>query len=222
LSKYLIINFKNYPEIQGKGVLELARIAKMVSENLSIRIIVCPPHPTIAAVSWEVGIEVFSQNIDLAEPGQTTGYVVAEIVREAGASGTLLNHSEHPLGKNALKAAIKRARDAGLKVCLCVPKTSRSFPPIHMKPEFIAIEPPELIGTGVSVSKAKPEVVSKGISDLRARGYKGKILCGAGITSGTDVRKAVELGVEGVLVSSSVVKARDWKIKIEELGRELV
>jgi len=37
------------------------------------------------------------------------------------------------------------------------------------------------------------------------------ILCGAGISTGDDVAKAIELGTEGVLLASAYVKAKDPK-----------
>ena len=71
------------------------------------------------------------------------------------------------------------------------------------------------------MSKARPELVQKTVASVRKTGYGGKILCGAGIVSGEDVTKAVELGVDGVLVASSVVKAPDWESQVTELARSL-
>jgi len=83
------------------------------------------------------------------------------------------------------------------------------------------VEPPELIGSGIAVSKAKPELIERTVSAARKAGYGGRILCGAGIVSGEDVAKAVELGADGVLVASSVVKAADWESKVRELANSL-
>jgi len=74
---------------------------------------------------------------------------------------------------------------------------------------MVAVEPPELIGTGRPVSKVKPEVVSDAVKLVREVNPRVRVLCGAGITSGEDVRIALELGAEGVLLASSVVKAPD-------------
>ncbi len=85
----------------------------------------------------------------------------------------------------------------------------------------MAIEPPELIGSGVAVSRARPELVERTVSVVRGTGFRGRILCGAGIVTGEDVEKAVRLGADGVLAASSVVKARDWESKVRELARSL-
>jgi len=74
----------------------------------------------------------------------------------------------------------------------------------------------------VAVSKAKPQVVSGTVESARRAGYQGKILCGAGIVTGEDVKSAVRLGADGVLVSSSVVKAGDWRSRLMELAGSLI
>jgi triosephosphate isomerase len=78
-----------------------------------------------------------------------------------------------------------------------------------LKPDVIAIEPPELIGTGIPVSKAQPEVVTGTAKLVREVNKKVVILCGAGISRGEDVAAALKLGTQGVLVASGIVKAKD-------------
>jgi triosephosphate isomerase len=74
---------------------------------------------------------------------------------------------------------------------------------------MVAIEPPELIGTGIPVSKAQPEIVSGTVRLVREVNGKVTILCGAGISHGEDVSAALKLGTQGVLVASGIVKAKD-------------
>jgi triosephosphate isomerase len=81
---------------------------------------------------------------------------------------------------------------------------------------MLAVEPPELIGTGVPVSKAKPEVVSGTVELVKEINSDMVVLCGAGITRGEDVAAALRLGTEGVLVASGVVKAKDpYRVLLE-------
>ena len=68
-------------------------------------------------------------------------------------------------------------------------------------PEFLAIEPPELIGTGTAVSKARPELVRGSVMAASERGFRGMVLCGAGIVSGEDAQAAMRLGAQGILVA---------------------
>jgi triosephosphate isomerase len=217
----LILNFKNYNEVLGRASMQLARAAEQVAAKTDVEIILAPPTTMLGAVAAVVKLPVFAQAVDSAPLGQTTGAVPARMVKASGASGTLLNHSERRLVGPELEKAFSAAREAGLKVCLCSATVEEAVKVSALAPEYLALEPPELIGTGVAVSRARPELISESVKSLRTASYKGSILCGAGIVGGDDVTKAIGLGAEGVLVASSVVKAKNWGIKILELARPL-
>jgi triosephosphate isomerase len=217
----IILNLKNYPEVLGEGSLRIAEAAQRASSKTGAQIIVAPPGAMVALVASRVTIPVFSQTVGSETGDKTTGAFLPEAVRAAGAEGTLLNHSESLRPLSELKRLVPRLRGLSLAVCLCAGTTPQAVTLARLESDYLAVEPPELIGSGVAVSKAKPELVSRTVSKARETGYSGKVLCGAGIISGEDVRRAVELGADGVLVSSSVVKARDWQSKIEELAHFL-
>ena len=85
---------------------------------------------------------------------------------------------------------------------------------LRPRPEFVAYEPPELIGGKVSVAEAKPEAVSRIVKLLPDY----QIIIGAGVKNADDVKKALKLGAKGVLVSSAVVRAKDPEKKLLELA----
>jgi len=91
-----------------------------------------------------------------------------------------------------------------------------------MIPDMIAIEPPELIGTGISVSKARPELITESVNEIRRLNSRVKVLCGAGVTSAEDVSKALELGSEGVLVASGIVKSKDPRIVLQSMANMML
>jgi triosephosphate isomerase len=205
----VLVNFKTYIEGTGKNAMKLAKICEKVSQETKVCVGVAPQAVDIAPICSAVSIPVFAQHIDPAGPGGFTGHVLPEAVREAGAVGTLINHSEMRLKLADIDANIARARENQLISVVCSNNASVSAAIAALNPNMVAVEPPELIGTGISVSKAKPEVVS-GTADLVRRvNREVTILCGAGITTGEDVAKALELGTEGVLVASGIVKAKD-------------
>jgi len=201
--------------------LDLAEVVGRAATSNRCEGIVAPPLPMISLVASKAAVKVFSQAVSSSVGDKTTGEVLPEAVISAGAVGTLLNHSESRMPANVLNKLVPRVQGLGLDVCLCSQTPSEAARLAVLSPRYLAIEPPELIGSGVAVSRAKPEVVSKTVSVLRDADYQGKILCGAGIVSGEDVAKAVELGVDGVLVASSVVKARNWDAKVRELAGSL-
>ena len=79
--------------------------------------------------------------------------------------------------------------------------------------DFIAVEPPELIGGDVSVSKAEPEIIE---ASVRNAGNK-KLLVGAGVKTREDVKIAMKLGARGVLVASGIAKSDNFYDAILEL-----
>jgi len=215
----IIVNFKTYSEATGKKSVELAKKAERVSEETKVSIGVAPQFADISAVAEAVAIPVFAQHLDPIKPGSYTGHVLAESMKEAGAVGTLINHSERQLKLSDINEVITIARQDGLISVVCANNPNISVAVATLKPDIIAIEPPELIGTGIPVSKAKPEVVTGTIKLVREVNPKVTILCGAGITHGEDVAVALKLGAQGVLVASGIVKAKDPYTVLREFAK---
>jgi triosephosphate isomerase len=104
---------------------------------------------------------------------------------------------------------------------VCSNNVSTSAAAAALNPDFVAIEPPELIGSGVSVSKANPEIITKSVEAVSGVNPGIKVLTGAGIQSGECVKIAVDLGTDGVLLASSVVKAADPAVVLRDLVSKL-
>ena len=205
----VIVNFKTYTEATGKLAVELAKQAEKVKNETGVSMGVAPQCADIAAVAKTVNIPVFAQHIDPIKPGGYTGHILADSVKEAGAVGTLVNHSEMRLKLADISDVISIAREKRLMSLVCTNNPSVSVAAAALKPDIIAIEPPELIGSGIPVSKAQPEVITSTVRMVREVNSKVTILCGAGISHGEDVAAALKLGTQGVLVASGIVKAKD-------------
>ena len=213
-----IVNFKNYPEVMGEGSIRLAKAAAGLSWEVGIDVVVAPPTPMLYTIASTVKIPVFAQRTELGEQGKSTGHAIPESIKAAGCAGSLLNHSESRISMEVLRLTIVRMKSLGLASCACAETTEEAVEIAAWDPEYLAIEPPELIGTGRAVSKARPELLTGTAEALASAGYKGSLLCGAGIVTGEDVEAAMRLGTQGILVASSVVKAQDWPAKLRELG----
>ena len=212
----ILVNFKTYSEATGRKAVKLAKTAEKISLETEVCIGLAPQFVDIAPIASTVSIPVFAQHIDPIAPGSFTGHILPEAIRETGAVGTLINHSERRLKLADIDAVIARARESDLLSVVCANNAAVSAAAAALKPSMIAVEPPELIGTGIPVSKAKPEVVLSTVDLVKRINPDVVILCGAGITSGEDVAAALRLGTEGVLVASGVVKAKDpYKVLLE-------
>jgi triosephosphate isomerase len=205
----VIVNFKTYLEATGQKAIDLAKNAEKVSKETGVSIVVAPQFVDIAKVAAAVEIPVFAQHIDPIKPGNSTGHVLAEAVKEAGAVGTLVNHSERQLKLSDIDAIISLTREKELISCVCANNPSVSAAVASMRPDIVSFEPPELIGTGIAVSKAQPQVITNTVNLVRKVNSEITILCGAGISQNEDVSTALKLGTHGVLVASGIVKAKD-------------
>lgn len=214
----IAVNFKTYREATGAKAVALAKIAEKVSEETGICIVVAPQFTDLYRVASEVSIPVFAQHIDPIEPGAYTGHVLAESIKEAGAIGSLINHSERRLQLADIDVCVKRCRSLGLVSLVCTNTPEVSAAAAALNPDIIAYEPPELIGTGIPVSKAKPEAVTDALRLVEAVNPKVTVLCGAGISKGEDVKVALQLGTKGVLLASGVVKAKDPYAVLREMA----
>jgi triosephosphate isomerase len=223
LIKYplILVNLKTYREGMGENAIRLAKIAEQIHLKTGASIALAPQFADIKLLVEASETPIFCQHVDPVGFGQFTGHILPESVAEAGCMGTLINHSERQLPLESIKATIKRAREADLVTIVCVDNVEKGREVAAFSPDAIAIEPPELIGSGISVSKAKPEIVSGAVAAIRHVNTKIKVLCGAGITNGDDVIAAQKLGADGILVASGVVKAKDPQVALLDLARSL-
>jgi len=203
----VILNFKAYAEASGAKAEDLAKICKETAEATGAQIIVAPQ--TVDILRTSPLIETFAQYASVIKPGSGTGSNLVEALKEAGAAGSLLNHSECRIPHMQISETITRLREAGMTSVVCAQDESEARALAEFSPDYIAVEPPELIGSGVSVSQSQPEVVTKTVANIKEVNPEVKVLCGAGISNGSDVKKAVELGVDGVLLASAFTKASD-------------
>ncbi|MCS7143661.1 MAG: triose-phosphate isomerase [Archaeoglobaceae archaeon] len=213
----IFINFKAYRESFGKNAIELARIAEEVSKKSGVYIAVAANHLDLPIIVKGVKIDVFAQHVDAIEFGSHTGSVSAEMIKEYGAKGSLLNHSEKRMKLSEIDFCVSKLRKLGLFSIVCTNNVSTTKAVAALKPDFVAVEPPELIGSGIAVSKAEPEIVENSVNSAKEICKDIRVLCGAGISKHEDYIRALELGADGVLLASGIIKAKDQKKALEEL-----
>ncbi|MBU1199631.1 MAG: triose-phosphate isomerase [Nanoarchaeota archaeon] len=212
----IIINFKTYLSSTGENAVKLAKICEKVAIETHTDIRVAVVATDIHDVAEAVSIPVYAEHVDSYLPGAHTGSILPEHVKVAGASGTLINHSEHPMALEHVAETIKRASQAHLATVVCAATPDFAEEAAKLKPDFVAVEPPELIGGDISVSTAHPEIISQSVERVKNK-HGVKLLVGAGIKTREDVIKALELGADGVLIASGVDKADDPEKALRDL-----
>lgn len=217
----VILNYKTYLESSGENALELARALKSASEESGITMVAAPQAADIYRIQDQISLPIFAQHIDPITPGGHTGSNLIETLIEAGISGSLINHSENRMKLADIDEVIQLCKQNDIESCVCTNNIATSKAIATFSPDAVAVEPPELIGTGIPVSQAQPEVVEDSVNGVKSINKKIKVLCGAGISTGDDMKAAMDLGADGVLLASGIVKAENPKEALLDLVSKL-
>jgi triosephosphate isomerase len=201
--------------------LELARALKSASEESGITMVAAPQAADIYRIQDQISLPIFAQHIDPITPGGHTGSNLIETLIEAGISGSLINHSENRMKLADIDEVIQLCKQNDIESCVCTNNIATSKAIATFSPDAVAVEPPELIGTGIPVSQAQPEVVEDSVKGVKSINKKIKVLCGAGISTGDDMKAAMDLGADGVLLASGIVKAENPKEALLDLVSKL-
>jgi hypothetical protein len=85
----------------------------------------------------------------------------------------------------------KKTKIEKLQSFVCAESVEEARKIASLEPTAIAIEPPELIGSGRSVTTARAEIVIDGLNAVKAINPKIIFLCGAGVSNKSDAKKAL-------------------------------
>lgn len=212
-----LLNLKSYPVVFGPRAERLAEQLEQISIELDVPSAIAPAPCDLGRLSEAVELPILAQHVDPLDAGAHTGYVLPEAVRGAGGKGSLVNHSEHRLPQAEIGEVVRRLAALGMVSVVCAQDARNAASLARFHPPYLAVEPPELIGSGRSVSRVQPEVIRDTVLAVRKVSPGTRVLCGAGIQDRGDVEKAIELGSEGILIASAVALAPDPGAKLRDL-----
>jgi len=170
-------------------------IVNGVPQASSVKVLICPPFPYLAAVATQTAgsnVSVGAQNVSEYESGAFTGEVAPAMLRDIGCEYVIVGHSERraKYGESsfAVAAKFKAALDAGLKPILCVGETleqresgsTESVVEVQLgavidkvgiagfDSAVVAYEPVWAIGTGMTASPEQAQDVHRHIRGVMA------------------------------------------------------
>ncbi len=181
-----------------------------MAEELGVSVIFDPQAVDIPAVARATRhLHVFAQHMDPVTPGRGVGGVLAEALREAGAVGTMLNHSERRMTLGDIDRAIGGRGRSASATMVFADSPEEAAAVAQLGPDIVLAEPPELIATGRSAATEMRGFVERAV-ELVGRIDPGIIvMCGAGVQTPEDVARMIGLGVGGTGSSSGILKADD-------------
>jgi len=211
----VVVNLKTYESAHGASAEALAEA--MAGVHTDARLVAAVSAFDLSAVvAAAPNLEVWCQHLDPIGFGSFTGWLHPATAVERGASGTLINHAEHKVSIEHVAMLLDQVPE-GFTVCACAADIEEARALSALQPDYVAVEPPELIGGDVSVTSADPEIVRATAAAVREISEQVGILCGAGVKSGADVAAAIELGTTGVLLASGVTQAEDPAAVVSDL-----
>ena len=218
---------------------EVRAIAAGASEHPRVDVALCLPAILIErAVRAAPGFAIGGQDVHYAGKGAHTGCTSAEMLLDAGASLTIVGHSERRDGQgerdSEVKAKAETALDAGLDVILCVgerievresgkavetvmTQLAGSLPErlVDRAQLALAYEPVWAIGTGKTPTCAEIEemhaaVREKLVHRLGPAGERIRILYGGSVKPSNACEIFSITDVNGALVGGASLKAADF------------
>lgn len=217
IKSMLCINLKTYSGNSGKGTFDILDQIRQFSidfPEFNSKYAFCPNNIQLESVSSKYPtINIIAQSVDPIELGKTTGWVPAELLKLINVKYTLFNHSEHRIYDENINKKINFIKQFGINVIVCCENIEEAKRIMESKPYAIAYEPPELIGSDISVSTQKPEIVEEFVNLL-----KGTCLpfIGAGITCAEDIRIGSKLGAKGYIIAKAFLDAPNKYEKLKE------
>ncbi|MAD56106.1 MAG: triose-phosphate isomerase [Euryarchaeota archaeon] len=211
----IVVNFKTYQEAHGVAAEELAVIMQDLETNARM-VAVVSAFDLSSVVSAAPNLEVWTQHLDPINFGSNTGWLHPETAVLRGAKGTLINHAEHKVSIEHIAMLLDSVPE-DFTVCACAADIDEARALSALEPNYVAVEPPELIGGEISVTTADPGIVSGTAAAIREISESVGILCGAGVKNGNDVSAAINLGTSGVLLASGVTKVNDPRSALNDL-----
>ena len=212
----IVVNFKTYESASGDTAIKLAKAMDNFSDRDFRMIAVVSAFDLSSITNAVQGVEVWSQHLDPVGKGSHTGWLEPDLALHHGAVGTIINHAEHKVSLEHVEKLMAMLPDE-FPICACAADVDEAIALAKLSPTFIAVEPPELIGGDISVTTADPAIVSDTVAAVKSTNPDVRVLCGAGVKNGADVKMAIELGAEGVLLASGVTKASDIKAVLDDL-----
>lgn len=210
---FLMVNPKVY--LYGEKLIKLAKVADKLAQKFQVDILFTGPLIDLPRIKAETShLILTAQHMDMMEPGRGMGHVLPEGLVAAGIQAVVLNHAEKQLTLNVLAKTIKRAKEVGLYTIVCGDSIEECRAIAQLEPDMMICEPTSLIGTNKT---SDDEYITKTVKTVKEIDSNILVLEAAGVSTGNDVKKVLQLGADGTGGTSGIVCADDWEKKLVEM-----
>ncbi len=218
----LAANWKMY-----KGPRETREFCAAFRPPEGIEAVLCPPFVSLAA-AVESGHTIFAQNVHWADEGAFTGEVSAPMLKEVGASGSIVGHSERRQHFGETDETVARrtvaALEHGLRVIACVGESEEERESgqtelvLRLQVEAIAdaagahddlvlaYEPVWAIGTGKTATPEQAQDAHAFIKEI----LDVPVLYGGSVKPDNAAEMLARPGIDGALVGGASLEVESF------------
>lgn len=215
---FFVVNPKSF--LYGEELYDLASHADKLAQEYELDILFTGPLTELAILAARFpNLIVTSQHMDSVGPGDSMGLVLPESLKEIGVEVVVINHADRALTFSQIIATVKRAKELGLKTLVCADSILEAKAIAELGPDILLAEPTELIGQAQITTDEYVLETTRLIKEVNPNILVEQ---GAGIRTEDDVRKLLELGADGVGLTSGIVKADNPKEMMEKMVMEVV
>ncbi len=229
-------------ETAPEAVALVEDLLPLIAERGEVEVTLCPPFTSLRAVADAIdghGIGLAAQNMHPEPSGAYTGEISAAMLRDAGADGVILGHSERRqlFGETdeALALKVPAALEAGLRPILCVGETEAErdseqteevlrrqleadlagVDPERFPEVVVAYEPVWAIGTGRTATPEQAQAAcafARGVLAERAGdGSEAvRIQYGGSMKPGNAAELLAQPDIDGGLIGGASLVAADF------------
>jgi len=210
-----------------KGPRETREFCAAFRPPEGIEAVLCPPFVSLAA-AVESGHTIFAQNVHWADEGAFTGEVSAPMLKEVGASGSIVGHSERRQHFGETDETVARrtvaALEHGLRVIACVGESEEERESgqtelvLRLQVEAIAdaagahddlvlaYEPVWAIGTGKTATPEQAQDAHAFIKEI----LDVPVLYGGSVKPDNAAEMLARPGIDGALVGGASLEVESF------------
>jgi triosephosphate isomerase len=196
---------KNY--IYGDAVFDFALAADAAAAAHDIDVLFIAPYTEIRRIREACPrLIILAPYMDLLRPGRGMADILPEALKEAGAQGVLINHSERPMTLTGIRKTIERANELDMLSFVCADTTNEARAVAQFHPDIINPEPTDLIGSGQA---SDMNYVMSAITAVKEIDPKILVEQAAGITNAQQIYDFIMAGSDAAGSASGILKSPD-------------